>query len=53
MSLIIENPEDLAAPVFWVWKCRDCKKEYPEKQRFSTFPYKCNCGGVVDLCVAD
>ncbi len=52
MSIITDNPEDLASPVFWVWKCRDCQKEYPERYKFTTTPYKCGCGGMVDLCIS-
>ena len=50
MSIIINNSADL---VSWVWKCRDCQKEYSETFKFSTTPYKCVCGGIVDLCVKD
>ena len=43
----------------WVWRCRDCKKEYPENDKsliigkgFADRPLLCcpDCDGVVDLC---
>ena len=43
--------EDLKTRI-WVWKCRDCKKEYPEHYKFTTTPYRCGCGGMVDLCIS-
>jgi len=42
----------------WVWKCRDCKSEYPEdKEDLPKYTNPsgiegviCPCGGMLDLC---
>ena len=37
---------------FWIWKCRDCPRNYPERYKFTTVPYRCDCGGMVDLYIS-